>query len=171
MARRTNYTVAFDSPAEEIHHGFTSREYWESLVGAHGNAVTQSEVAHYSSDPRGTDITITHGLPRTSLPPMARAVLPVDVLVTLVQHFGAHDRAKNRANGTFSVSIPAVPGHVAGDYFLTETDTGSQVRVESVCTVRIPLVGGQLERLFLHQVSLAFESIAAFMADWISQHH
>ena len=35
MARRMDYTIAFDAPAEKIYQDFTSRDYWETLMDAY----------------------------------------------------------------------------------------------------------------------------------------
>ena len=55
--------------------------------------------------------------------------------------------------------------------FLTETDTGSQLRLASECKVHIPLVGGALEDLIMHHITDIFDTEEAFTADWISKHH
>ena len=71
----------------------------------------------------------------------------------------------------YRASIPHGPGHFGGRYFLTETATGSQLRLASVCKVFIPLVGGPLEDLILHHIKQLFDAEEAFTADWITKHH
>ena len=105
------------------------------------------------------------------LPPIARTVMPVDMVITRKQHFDRYDHDKNRAKGTYSASIPHGPGSFGGQYFLTETDAGSKLRLASVCKVYIPFVGGALEDLILHHIKLLFDAEEAFTADWIAKHH
>jgi hypothetical protein len=133
----------------------------------------QSEITTFSSGERGTDIIFVQNLPRMYLPPIARTVMPVDMSITRKQHFDPYDHAKNRAKGTYSASIPHGPGSFGGQYFLTDTDTdtGSRLRLASVCKVYIPFVGGALEDLILHHIKQLFDAEEAFTADWIAKHH
>ena len=153
-----DYTITFDAPAEKIYQDFTSRQYWQTLMDGYRFLTPQSEITKYSSTERGTDIAFTQTLPRMYLPPIARTVVPVDMIITRKQHFDPFDHHKSRAKGTYSASIPHGPGSFGGQYFLTETDTGSKLRLASVCTVYIPLVGGALEDLILHHIKALFDA-------------
>lgn len=171
MSRRLDYAVEFDAPAEKIYQDFTSRRYWETLMEAYRVVTPQSEITRFHCGDDGTDIVFTQTLPRAYLPPIARTVMPVDMVITREQHFDAYDRRKNRASGTYAASIPAGPGHFGGRYALSETATGSQLKLASVCKVYIPFIGGKLEHLILSNITLLFEAEAAFTAGWICQHH
>ncbi|MDT5187255.1 MAG: hypothetical protein QOJ20_4901 [Mycobacterium sp.] len=171
MSRRMDYTLEFDAPAEKIYQDFTNRDYWQTLMDAYRFLTPQSEITTFLSGERGTDIVFVQNLPRMYLPPIARTVVPVDMIITRKQHFDPFDHAKSRAKGTYSASIPHGPGSFSGQYFLTETDTGSRMRLASVCKVYIPFVGGALEDLMLHLIKLVFDTEEAFTADWIREHH
>ena len=164
------YTIEFDAPAEKIYQDFTSREYWQTLMDAYRFLTPQSEITSFSSGERGTDVVFVQNLPRMYLPPIARTVVPVDMIITRKQHFDRYDHDRNRAEGTYSASIPHGPGSFGGQYFLTETDAGSKLRLASVCKVYIPFIGGALEGLILHHIKQLFDAEEAFTADWISKH-
>ena len=132
---------------------------------------SRSDITSFTSDERGTDIVFVQVMPRSELPPIARTVIPVDMVITRTQHFDPYDHANNGATGTYSASVPHGPGRFGGRYFLTETDTGSQLRLASVCKVYIPLVGGALEDLILNNIKYLFHAEEAFTADWIAEHH
>jgi Protein of unknown function (DUF2505) len=171
MSRRMDYTLEFDAPAEKIYQDFTNRDYWQTLMDGYRILTPQSEVTTFLSGEGGTDIVFVQNLPRMYLPPIARTVVPVDMIITRKQHFDPFDHAKSRAKGTYSASIPHGPGSFSGEYFLTETDTGSRMRLASVCKVYIPFVGGVLEDLMLHLIKMVFDAEEAFTADWIREHH
>jgi hypothetical protein len=173
MSRRMDYTVSFDAPPEKIYQDFTSRDYWQTLMEAYRRVSPQSEssVTSFSSDESGTDIVFNHVMPRSELPPIARTVMPVDMVITRTQHFDPYDHANNRATGTYSASVPHGPGRFGGKYVLTETDSGSRLHLASVCKVYIPFVGGALEDLILNNIHHLFDAEEAFTADWIAQHH
>ncbi len=171
MSRRLDYKIAFDAPVEKIYQDFTSREYWDTLMDSYQWLTPLSEITHFKSDDTGVDIQFKQNLPRMYLPPIARTVMPIDMIITREQHFDPFDPTRNAARGSYGASIPAGPGHFGGSYFLTETDNGSQLRLASVCKVYIPLVGGKLEELILQNITQLFDAEEAFMADWISKHH
>lgn len=171
MARRMDYEIAFAAPAEKIYQDFTSRAYWETLMDAYRFLTPQSEITKFTSNDSGIDVVFKQNLPRMYLPPIARTVMPVDMIITREQHFDLYDHANKRGTGTYRAGIPHGPGHFGGKYFLTETDTGSELRLASVCKVFIPLVGGALEDLILHHIKQLFDAEEAFTADWIAKHH
>lgn len=164
------YTIAFDAPAEKVYGDFTSREYWQHLMDTY-RKLSPSELTSFSSDERGTDITFVQEVPRSELPSIARTVIPADMVITRTQHFDPFDHATGTAEGSYAASIPRGPGRFGGQYFLSETDTGSRLRLASVCKVWIPLVGGALEDLMLHHVKYLFDAEEEFAADWIAKHH
>jgi hypothetical protein len=171
MSRRLDYIVKFDAPPEKIYQDFTGRQYWEALMDAYRQLTPRSEITRFCCDDTGTHIVFTQNLPRAYLPPIARTVMPVDMIITREQHFDPYDHARNRASGTYGASIPAGPGHFGGRYLLTDTHDGSRLRLASVCKVWIPFIGGTLEDLILNNITLLFDAEEAFTADWISTHH
>jgi hypothetical protein len=165
-----DYTIEFDAPAEKIYQDFTSRQYWQTLMDAYRFLTPQSEIASFATGERGTDVVFVQNLPRMYLPPIARTVMPVDLIITRTQHFDPYDHGRNQAKGTYAASIPHGPGSFGGRYFLTDTGAGSRLRLVSVCKVHIPLVGGALEDLILHHIKQLFDAEEAFTADWIRKH-
>jgi hypothetical protein len=171
MSRRLDYNVAFEAPAEKIYQDFTSRQYWDTLMDAYRFLTPQSEITRFASGDDGVHIEFKQNLPRMYLPPLARTLITADLIITREQHFGPFDPQTNAAHGSYSASVPHAPGQFGGHYFLTETDGGSQLRLASECKVWIPFIGGRIEDLILHHITLLFDAEEAFTADWISKHH
>ena len=122
MARRMDYKIAFTAPAEKIYQDFTSRDYWETLMDAYRFLTPQSEITKFTSDDTGTDIVFKQNLPRMYLPPIARTVMPVDMIITREQHFDPYDHANKHGKGSYRASKgtrprqkggPPAPGHAA----------------------------------------------------------
>jgi hypothetical protein len=170
MSRRMDYVIAHEQGAANLYASFTSRQYWEDLVEAH-QANTGSELAHFSSDDSGTDITITHTVLRHALPPIASAVVPIKIMVTRTQHFDAFDLQSNSATGHYSASVPAAPMEFGGTYVLGATDTGSQLKLTGLCTVKVPLIGGTIEGMILDGVRNLFDAERDFTREWITNHY
>ncbi|CAN5564504.1 DUF2505 domain-containing protein [soil metagenome] len=173
MGRRLDYTVAFNAPAGKIYQDLTSRQYWDALSDAYLCLNSPSEVASFCTGESGTDVVFKHFQPRSELPPVVRAVMPVDLVVARAQHYDPFDTDANSATGHFRATVPAMPGQFSGRYHLTETDGGerSQLRLATECKVHIPMVGGTLEKLILSGITALFDAEEAFTADWITKHH
>jgi hypothetical protein len=173
MGRRMDYTIAFDAPPGKIYQDLTSRQYWDALSDAYLWLNSQSEVTSFSSGQFGTDVVFKHFQPRSELLPVLRAVMPVDLVVARAQHYDPFDTGANSATGRFRATVPAMPGHFSGRYYLTEADGGerSQLRLATECKVHIPMVGGTIEKLILSNVTALFDAEEAFTADWITKHH
>lgn len=171
MSRRRDHVVEFEAPTETIYQIFTSPQYWEALMDSYRELIPQSEITRFRCDDTGTHIVFTQTLPRENLLPIARTVIPVDMVITRKQHFEPYDHSRNHAKGTYGASIPASPGRFGGKYFLTDTETGSQLRFASVCKIWIPFIGGKLEDLLLSSITQLFDGEAAFTGDWIAKHH
>ena len=67
--------------------------------------------------------------------------------------------------------MPVAPVDIRGEYLLADTETGSRMRLQTECTVRAPLIGGQIEQLVLGGLQTLFANEGEFTADWIAGHH
>ncbi|TGD88964.1 DUF2505 domain-containing protein [Mycolicibacterium sp. CH28] len=170
MSRRMDYVIGLDKPVAELYQSFTSLRYWEDLISEHRQH-TDTELTRFSSDATGTDIVFTHTVSRKDLPPVAAAVVPLKLTVTRQQHFDLFDPATNSANGRYQALIPAAPMDFGGTYVLHETTAGSELRLNSVCKVNVPLVGGKIEQWVLSGLRGLFDGERDFTRDWIASHY
>jgi len=168
MARRMEHVIGLDEPAVNLYQNFASRRYWEDLIGAYPQS-TDSELAHFSSDESGTDITFTHRLSRRDLPSIVATVAPLNVVVVREQHFDPFDRATNSATGHYTTQVPA-PLEFGGTYILRQTENGSELRLSNVCKVNVPLVGGKIEQWVLGGLRSLFDAERDFTREWIASH-
>ena len=162
------HTVVFDAPAAHINEQFTSEDYWRALTEVYRALNPCTELTLFRSDARGTDIALRQVMPRDDLPPIARKVMPVDLVITREQHFDPFDDAAARADGTFTAVMPRAPGRLDGRLELADTSIGSRLLVYSSCKVSIPLVGGTLEDLILTNMRTLFDGERRFTAERIS---
>lgn len=158
------HTLTFDAPAAEIHAYFVSEDYWRSLADFYRGLNPGTELTLFRSDDGGADIALRQMLPRDELPPIARRVIPVDMVITRRQHFDPFDHRNRRGTGTFVATMPRSPGRLAGGYVLSDIPTGCRVQVTTECKVSIPLVGGTLEDLVLTNMRAMFDAERDFTA-------
>ena len=76
--------------------------------------------------------------------------------------------ADGSANGTFSASIPGVPAGIGGTLGLTPDATGSRLTIQGDVEIRVPLIGGKIERAAIEQLRQLLVSEDDFTAKWTS---
>lgn len=169
MPRNLVYDVDVEVPAAQMYGYFTTIGYWEDLVGFYRDNASHTEIAHFSSDDTGTDVTFTHIMTAQDLPPIARRLVPGSFIVKREQHFDPFDQSANRAVGRFTGQVPA-PLDLSGDYVLHDTERGSRMRLTSTCRVRVPIIGGQIEHLVVGGLKMLFIHEGEFTAEWVAGH-
>ena len=169
MPRSMTFDIDVDLPAARMYSLFTTVDYWQDLVDFYREGSARAEIAHFSSDDTGTDVSFAHILSADDLPPVARPVLPGTFVVTREQHFEPFDNPANQALGRYQAHIPA-PVELTGDYLLTDTGHGSRMRLESRCRVPVPIIGGQIEQMVVSGLKMLFAREGEFTADWVVRH-
>lgn len=170
MPRNMIFDIDVEIPAAEMYRLFTTVDYWQDLVTFYRENAARTEIAHFSSDETGTDVSFTHIMSGDDLPAIARPVVPGTFIVTREQHFEPFHLATNQASGRYRAHIPA-PVELTGEYVLADTDGGSRMRLETVCQVRVPLIGGQIEQLVMGGLKMLFTEEGRFTTDWVAGHH
>lgn len=170
MPRRMVYAVDVDVPAARMYEEFTAIDYWQDLVEHYRENSVRTEIAHFATGDGGTDVSFAHLLSADDLPAIARPVISGVFVVTRVQHFEPFCASTNTAAGRYRADIKA-PIEVTGSYLLSDAPGGSQMRMETHCQARVPLIGGQMEQLLLAGLKTLFAREGEFTADWLSAHH
>jgi len=171
MPRNMAYTVDVDVPPEVLYQSLTTIDYWQDLVEIYRENAARTEISHFSSGPDGTDVSFAHILSAADLPAIARPVVPGTFVITREQHFGPFQESDGRAAGSYRALIPSAPVDIAGDYILGAGGPGSQMRIDSRCTVRVPLIGGQIEALIVTGLKSLFAREGEYTAEWFAANH
>ncbi|MEI7915377.1 MAG: DUF2505 domain-containing protein [Mycobacteriaceae bacterium] len=171
MPRTMVYDIDVAVPAADLHRDFTGVDYWEQLVGFYESNGARTELAHFQSSDAGTDIAFSHILTSADFPAVARPVLPSTFVVTREQHFDPFEPSAQRVNGSYRAVVPTVPVDIRGEYLLSDTATGSRMRLQTQCTVRAPIIGGQIEQLILGGMRTLFAEEGRFTSEWVTRHN
>jgi len=167
MPRSTVYTVDVDLPVEIVYRHFTTIDYWHDLVAFYQANSTRTEIRHFSSGAGGTDVSFAHILTPQDLPAIARPVVQKTLEVTRTQHFEPFDHAANQAVGHYSATAPA-PVEITGTYTLQADGEGSQMRLETTFSARVPIIGGQIEQLLANGLKGLFAKEGEFTTEWVA---
>ncbi len=171
MPRSMLYTVDVGVPTEALYRDLTTIAYWEDLVEKYRQDATRTEIGHFSTGDTGTDVSFVHILTAADLPAVARPVVPGTFVVTREQHFDPFEADAGQAIGRYRALVPTVPVEIEGDYVLRSTPGGSQMEIETRCSVRVPIIGKQIESVILGGLKSLFANEGEYTAAWVTAHH
>jgi hypothetical protein len=163
-----SFDVSTESPAsvEQIHATFGREDYWLDRCAANGTPTTlESLVVEADGTVRSR---IAQHLGRQLLPgPVAKLIRGDLKLVATETWTPAGDR---QVRGQVNVSAPGGLGSGNAQALLEPAGDGAQLHFAGTVHVKIPLVGGKLEKSIGAGMVEGIPLIQRFTADWISEH-
>ena len=162
-----SFDVFTESPAsvEQIHATFGREDYWLARCAANGTPTTLDSLI---VDADGTvRVRIAQHLGRQLLPgPVAKLIRGDLKIVATETWIPADDR---RVRGQVSVSAPGGLGSGDAEAWLAPAGDGAHLHFAGRVEVKIPLVGGKLEKSIGAGMVEGIPLIQRFTADWISE--
>ncbi|BBZ76977.1 hypothetical protein MANY_23140 [Mycolicibacterium anyangense] len=157
--------VVADSVArvEQIHEAFGREDYWLARLAGDGNATLES----LRVDGDGTvAVRLTQRI--IGLTGLMAKVVPGELQLSYSETWTPGGDGTVR--GAVDVSAAGGLGSSLADNLLTPVGTGSQLRAVVKVKVKVPLLGGQLEKTIGSSLAGSIPSVLAFTTDWIAQH-
>ena len=78
-------------------------------------------------------------------------------------------RTTARYTGTADVDVPGTPASASGQMGLRDAGTGSELRIRTDVTVKVPLLGGRIEASVGEQILKLLDTETAFTLDWMNR--
>ena len=151
---------------EQIHAAFGREDYWLARFLAFGDSSTLDSLI---LDADGTvTVGVTQHLGRQLLPGLVAKLVPGDLKILHSETWRPVDDGQLR--GQVSVSAPAGLGSGRAETWLTPMGNGSQLRFAATVEVKIPLVGGKLERAIGGGLAENIPAFQRFTTTWIAEH-
>lgn len=163
-----SFDIWTESPAsvEQIHAAFAREDYWLTRLGA-GDAVTTLDSLTVDAD--GTvRMHATQHLGRQLLPALVAKLLPGDLKI--VHRETWRPLGDGQVRGQVNVSASGGFGAGRGKALLAPADTGSQMSFAVRVDVKIPLVGGKLEKSIGAGLAQNIPALQRFTTTWIADH-
>jgi len=161
------FDVTTDSPAsvDQIHLAFGSEAYWQARIAEFGGGATTLD--YLTVDTAGSvDVATTQDLRNDLLPgPLAKAFRG-DLKVVRAEVWR---RDEHTVRGEVTISASGVPGSGVGTAVLEPVSEGSRLTLSGTLEIRIPLVGGRIEKAIADQIVAELPQLTRFTSDWISQ--
>jgi Protein of unknown function (DUF2505) len=150
---------------EQIHSAFGREDYWRARL-ATGEAATTLDSLTVSAD--GTvAVRVTQNLGRLLLPRLVAKFVSGEV--QLVHSETWTPDGNGQVRGQIRVSVSGGLGSCRAKTWLASAAQGSQMRFAGRVEVKIPLVGGNLEKSFGTNLAENIPTVVDFTTAWIAE--
>ena len=165
MPRSFEVTTETSARVADVLAAFGDRDYWLARLAAYGgDSMTLDSLV---VEPHGTiAVTTSQDLRHDVLPPAIARALPGNTTIIRTESWQPAD---DRVRGKFTIAARGVPASGNGTLMLKPAVGGSSLRVAGTLEVRIPLVGGRIERFIADLVAKDVPEMQQYTADWIGR--
>ncbi|WP_370329352.1 DUF2505 domain-containing protein [Mycolicibacterium hippocampi] len=161
------FDVDTDSPAtvEEICSAFANKAYWRARIAEFGGGATTLDTLSVESD--GTiSVATTQDLRHDVLPGVLAKVFTGGLEVVRTETW--RPAGDDRVTGEVTLAASGVPGSGVGSALIAPRPAGSGMSLSGTVEVKIPLVGGRIEKYICDQIAVEIPALQRFTSDWIS---
>ncbi|MGV9746466.1 DUF2505 domain-containing protein [Rhodococcus zopfii] len=147
MSKEFSFSADIDHSVEQVHAALISEEYWKGRLG--GSPTGSVEIAA-PQGPGTVRVTLTDETDISGLPAVVRGILRGPLVMERTDEWGPLDGGV--ARGTLTGGSSSFPVTIEGRSELRDRDGGAVLEVRGQVTVKVPVVGGQVEGLVLQMV-------------------
>lgn len=162
-----SFEVVAESTASvtAIHAAFRREDYWRDRLAGDAAATLDT----FTVDTDGVvEVLITQHLGRQILPALVANFVPGDL--KLVYRETWRPTGDGTVRGESHVSASGGLGFSLANNWLTPAGTASQLRSAGKVDVKIPLVGGKLEKSIGASLAASIPSTLRYTTTWIAEH-
>jgi hypothetical protein len=167
-AMSRSFDVFTESPAsvEQIHSAFGREDYWLARLEPGGATVTLDSL---TVDDDGTvTACVTQHLGRQLLPGPVAKLIPGELKIVTSETWRPVGDRQVRGQVRVAASPGLGSGHAVA--WLEPSGNGSQMRFVVRVEVKIPLLGGKLEKSMGAGLAENLPALQRFTATWIAEH-
>jgi hypothetical protein len=165
MSRSFEIVTESAASIHQIRAAFGREDYWLSRVAGDAAATLESLIV---DDDGAVEVHITQHLARQILPAGFANFVPGDL--TLVYRETWRPTADGHLRGESHVSTSGGLGSSRAENWLTQAGTASQLRSAGTVEVKIPLVGGRLEKSIEASLAQSIPATLRYTTTWIEEH-
>lgn len=162
-----SFDIATETTADvaAVLSAFEQRGYWTARLAAYGgDSMTLDELV--IEDDGAVVVRTTQDVRQDMLPGGVARMLPGDTKIMRTETW--RRGTDGTAGGEFTISARGVPSSGAGTMTLEPVAAGSRLRVRGTLEVKIPLVGGGIERFVADLIAREVPQMQQFTAEWIA---
>lgn len=166
MATKLQHPVTYPLTLERVRAAVSDRAYWEALAASVEDA--PGEVRSVEVDGDTLTVELLQRIPSDTLPSAVTSLVSGDLAIerTMTWTF----TSPSQAQGTFRASVSGTPATTEGSFRLQEDGAQTAADFAGTVTVRIPLVGGRIEKVISQNMLTLFDSERDFTVAWDADH-
>ncbi|MCH9735103.1 MAG: DUF2505 domain-containing protein [Actinomycetia bacterium] len=165
MPRSFDVTSETATGAPAVWKAFRDKAYWLARIANYGGDSMTLESLEVGED--GTvRVHTTQDLRKGLLPGSISRVLPGDTKIVRIERW--RPASAGEFHGEFTMSAHGVPSSGSGTMVLKPAADGSSLRIRGTLEVRIPVMGGRIERYIADLVAVEVPQMQQFTAEWIA---
>ena len=164
-----SFDILTQSPAsvEQIHAAFGREDYWLARIAAGDATATTLDSLIVDADGTVT-VRVTQQLGRQLLPGLVAKFVPGDLKILNRETW--RPVGDRQVRGQVNVSVSGGLGSGRAEAWLAPASNGSQLRYAVRVEVKIPLVGGKLEKSIGAGLAESIPAVQRFTTTWIAEH-
>jgi Protein of unknown function (DUF2505) len=172
MPRSFELSADYDSSVEEIHRAFRDEEYWEARLAdipVDEARLESMRIGGESGDDGTIEVVTLQVVRSNNLHGLVKQLHPGDFGVRRTETWGP--LIDGVATAAIVGSVVGAPVHVSGTAELSPIagSGGARLTFRITVQVRIPLIGGKVERLIGTQLAELVSREQRLTAEWIAQ--
>ncbi|MEH3142376.1 MAG: DUF2505 domain-containing protein [Mycobacterium kyogaense] len=166
MARPFDVSAEANAEVSDVLAAFGTRDYWLARLAAYGgDSMTLDSL---TVEPDGAIVVqTTQDLRQDMLPGQIGRMLPGDTSITRRESWRPSVDA-SEVHGEFGITARGVPSSGSGTMVLQAIPSGSRLRVRGTVEVKIPFMGGRIERYVADLIARDVPQMQQFTASWIA---
>ncbi|AOD22219.1 MULTISPECIES: DUF2505 domain-containing protein [Rhodococcus] len=165
MSKEFVFTSTLDHSVERVHGALTSEDFWNSRLAASQTGVAQLEVG---SGPGTFRAKVSDQIDTSALPAVVRGVVRGPLIIERTDEWGG--LGDGTAQGTLAGSTSGLPITIAARSELRgNADGGTEIEVRGEATVKVPVVGGQIEGLIVQLVENIVQNDRTDLDKWLTE--
>jgi Protein of unknown function (DUF2505) len=172
MPRSFDVSADYDGSVEVVHRAFSDANYWRALLtytGVEETYLDSMRVGGESGNDNTIEVAMSQVIRRNSLPGLVTQLHRGDLHIRHTESWGPI--IDGTATASLRGSIADAPVNLWGTVMLSPTaDGGARIRSTLSVQVRIPIIGGKVEKLLVTHLTGVVETEQRFTAEWIKDH-
>ncbi len=164
MPRPFDISTASPATVDQVHEAFADRDYWRDRLSEYGGDSIRLD----SLDVDGGTVSVatTQDMRNNALPVVIAKVVPGDLLVIRKETWRV---AGDELHGDVVISTQGAPISGTAIAVVAPTAAGSTLRFRGSVQVKVPLIGGQIEKYIGSQITEEIPGVQRFTSRWIAE--
>jgi hypothetical protein len=165
MSRQFDYRATSTEPAKAVFAAMVDADCLRARLDKLGGR--EAALLEHETDADSARFRVQHSLDPEDIPSAVRSFLPSDFIIKRLETW--RRSGDGNFTGMAQVEVPGTPASATGQMGLRDVATGSELRVRTDVSVRVPLFGGMIEETVGEQILKLLDMETTFTLDWLSR--